>query len=150
MASIFCVNKSKLSSLDGTFSNIQQRTKKSKSDGISSIFQCTNGSLISPKLLCDKNRDCRENDDEALCTSVQEGLSVEQWLRQSQDFSPHKASDHQKASIWFSCKSTEILCIYSIAPHDRNLQFCPDGQHLGNCETFNCEVIKCPGYYCLP
>ena len=67
-------------------------------------------------------------------------------------------SDTNKGKL--SCQSTYILsntlyemkdvCSYKLN-NQGHLIPCSKGEHLKNCELFECNVMfKCPGYYCIP
>ena len=105
-------------------------------------FVCFNGTTISSELVNDLVSDCfpqGEDEEELKSVLVNKNFSF--------CHVPHQIPCREGHS---KCFNISDICIYTLNSH-HHLTPCRTGEHLHECETFECNVnFKCPGYYCIP
>ncbi len=173
-ASLYCVKLTQQIFLKQmkTDKNETKRTPHSRMP-ISNVFACLDNKLIFVTLVCNRRKDCSQNEDELFCKELFHDIPLEDLLgcsfnlkffRKEKiqyfknnftvahgcDFiaTKHEPLDFSK----FSCTNAVIKCIYQLkSPTNRQLYPCQNGTHLDFCGEVKChDTFKCPGYYCIP
>ncbi len=125
------------------------------------VYICISGEIISSVLVCDRNVNCKNGDDESYCmVSPSRICSLLLSLNINNTACSWKMFHRDKVTcdiLTFDTKDlhvvnlTEHLCIYELDQCGL-IKHNPNGSHLMSCESYVCpEKFKtCPGFYCIP